>query len=124
MNSTSTNITPNVSLAAYELGMTADGVLTKTCRKCGKTMPITSFSRSHKSKDGYMHICKECYHPIAVANLTKAHMALEAKSGCGTYRQGVKKTLSLNDFTDSQLAAELTRRGYKGDLSKSFTLSI
>lgn len=33
----------------------------KICKKCGKALPIESFAKNLRSKDGYMHICKECW---------------------------------------------------------------
>jgi len=35
---------------------------TKTCRECGRTGPVDEmFNRNVKSKDGYLHICKDCF---------------------------------------------------------------
>lgn len=33
---------------------------TKVCSKCGKELPITSFSKQKDMKDGYRNDCKEC----------------------------------------------------------------
>jgi len=32
----------------------------KTCKDCGKTLPIENFSPNHKSPDGYLNTCKTC----------------------------------------------------------------
>lgn len=32
----------------------------KTCRKCGRTLPIDQFQRHAVSKDGHLGICKAC----------------------------------------------------------------
>ena len=35
---------------------------TKTCKACGRTGPVNElFNRNVKSKDGYMHVCKDCF---------------------------------------------------------------
>lgn len=113
-------------LAATELGIAADTCGTKTCRQCGRTLPLTSFNRSHKSKDGHQHICKDCARAACMANLAKAHAVLSAKAEGRPYigRPGVKRTLTLADFTDEQLAAEFGRRGYAGTITKTSSLSI
>lgn len=33
---------------------------TKVCTRCGREMPLESFPKSIRSKDGYMSVCKEC----------------------------------------------------------------
>lgn len=33
---------------------------TKTCPKCGRTLPIAAFSRQYSAKDGRQSYCKEC----------------------------------------------------------------
>lgn len=33
----------------------------KTCKKCGRTLPIEEFAGNLRSSDGRMHICKECW---------------------------------------------------------------
>lgn len=32
----------------------------KTCKACGKTLPIANFYRHKKMKDGFMSDCKAC----------------------------------------------------------------
>jgi hypothetical protein len=32
----------------------------KTCFKCGKTLPLTEFYKHNKMKDGHLGKCKEC----------------------------------------------------------------
>ena len=35
---------------------------TKTCRECGRTGPVGEmFGKNVKSRDGYLHLCKECF---------------------------------------------------------------
>lgn len=40
--------------------MGADDKTEKYCRKCGRTLPIDSFSRSGRSSDGRQTYCREC----------------------------------------------------------------
>lgn len=125
MDTTTNNTQIKPGLAAIELGILEEQH-TKTCRVCGRTLPITSFNKSWKSADGHQHICKECNRAISLTNLEKAHEALSGRGENRTRRprRGIKRALTLADFTDSQLAAELNRRGYKGSISKTSTLSI
>ena len=32
---------------------------TRTCKQCGRDLPLEQFTRSCKSRDGYTHTCKE-----------------------------------------------------------------
>lgn len=34
---------------------------TRTCKQCGRELPLDQFTRSCKSRDGYTHTCKECF---------------------------------------------------------------
>ena len=34
---------------------------TKICKKCGRELPITEFSKGNKAKDGLQPWCKHCY---------------------------------------------------------------
>lgn len=34
---------------------------TRTCKSCGRELPLDKFTRSCKSRDGYTHTCKECF---------------------------------------------------------------
>lgn len=34
---------------------------TRTCKQCGRELPLEQFTRSCKSRDGYTHTCKECF---------------------------------------------------------------
>ena len=33
---------------------------TKRCSKCGRTLPLSSFHKTRRSKDGYQWRCREC----------------------------------------------------------------
>lgn len=33
---------------------------TKVCKKCGRELPISRFSKSKNTEDGYKHECKAC----------------------------------------------------------------
>lgn len=34
--------------------------LSKTCSKCGRTLPLAMFSRDSRSSDGFQYVCKRC----------------------------------------------------------------
>ncbi len=33
---------------------------TKTCSKCGKSLPLENFSKNNQAKDGLAYYCREC----------------------------------------------------------------
>ena len=41
----------------------------KVCKRCGRELPPESFPHSHRSKDGYQTICRDCIS----ASITEAH---------------------------------------------------
>ena len=53
--------------------------LTKTCTKCGKELPLESFNRSARHKDGRLSVCKEC-----MAASRKEQYALKKAKKAGT----------------------------------------
>ena len=70
----------------------------KKCQACGRLLPREAFFKHNKSEDGLMCECKEC--------VRRRHEA--------------KKNVSRNplaQFTARQLMDELSRRGYKGELT-------
>lgn len=64
----------------------------KTCHKCGRTLPITSFFKSGR---GYRTICIDC-----------------SREEHGT-------TDKFREFSSRELIEELKSRGYKGTLTKT-----
>ena len=41
-----------------------DGVECKVCNKCGRTLPLSEFSRHARTFDGYQVTCKTCYRAL------------------------------------------------------------
>lgn len=39
---------------------TNETIVTKTCKICGETKPITSFTLNYKNEDKHSDICKVC----------------------------------------------------------------
>lgn len=71
---------------------------TKTCPKCGRTLPIENF---YKNKDGKPYsYCKEC---VKVLNAARKITPPDSEN-------------PLSAYTPRQLMQELKRRGYTGKL--------
>ena len=71
---------------------------TKTCPRCGRTLPIESF---YKNKDGKPYsYCKEC---VKVLNAARKITPPDSEN-------------PLSAYTPRQLMQELKRRGYTGKL--------
>lgn len=85
---------------------------TKICPSCGKKLPLTEFYKNKNRTDGYASMCKVC---------EKAKYGRRERR---TSQQITQATLSLIDFDDPQLFAELRRRGYTGELRFSKTITV
>ena len=71
---------------------------TKTCPRCGRTLPIENF---YKNKDGKPYsYCKEC---VKVLNAARKITLPDSEN-------------PLSAYTPRQLMQELKRRGYTGKL--------
>lgn len=111
----------------------SEEVKTKMCSHCHKVLPVTMFSRSSSSSDGYQYSCKAC-----VSEMDKERRArkLEAKREAqfkSTLKPEADKIvlndgkvlkkketiegaiISLSDFSNRALLEELKTRGYVWD---------
>lgn len=124
-NYTTTAVSPHPAI----LPLTTSIEPTKVCSICGEELPLSNYSHHKRTADGYFHMCKKCQGIKGVKALYK-HRVNRAKSSAVQTSpaivpmQGYKKTLTLDDFTDAQLVAELARRGYTGSVAKTTTLTI
>ena len=110
---------------------------TKVCKVCGRELPLEQFG---KNKNGYINTCKECrskiqkeawakrkpqdsapiqkYKIIPASQFKKPEPAPLTPEEVEAHKQDAIVGL-LRTATDQQLAAELTRRGYRGHLTKT-----
>ena len=114
---------------------------TKVCKKCGRELPLEQF---HKNRWGYTKVCKECnsrktsdsvkkvaearhekktapvqkYKIIPASKFKKPKPAPLTPEEVEAHKQDALLGI-LRTATDQQLAAELTRRGYRGHLTKT-----
>lgn len=70
----------------------------RTCKCCGKTLPITEFN--HYTKTKLRKICKSCENDDIPTNA------------------------KLKDITSRELVLELRARGYRGKLTKTITKNL
>ena len=89
----------------------------KTCKKCGKELPMTEFYAHKNAKDGLLNVCKSCH----IAQTTAIRKARRA-SGGGNLKN-VYSNPELASFTPKQLMDELAARGYhaSGKVTKDFS---
>lgn len=79
---------------------------TKVCKKCGRELPISEFSRN---RHGIISVCKEC----------------RRRPNAAVYQTGEKPlAVSIEDFGDDTLMQELRDRGWKGTLTKQITKEL
>lgn len=75
----------------------------KTCQVCGKTLPISNFTKNPGMADGYLNQCKECRNrKLRYKKLMKSDQ--------------ICLNPELSGFTPKELMTELRARGYTGEL--------
>lgn len=118
---------------------------TKTCKICGRTLPLDQFPKHPRTADGHSTICRECYKTKNADSLRKAaENSAAARKGNkrGPYKPRAIETKpapvaetkpvpgihlgNVDPFrfaTDRQLFDELIARGYRGKLTHTIELS-
>lgn len=121
------------------------GIVFKTCKICGSTLPLDQFPKHPRTADGHSTICRECYKTKNADSLRKAaENSAAARKGIkrGPYKPRAIETKpapvaetkpvpgihlgNVDPFrfaTDRQLCDELIARGYRGKLTHTIELS-
>ena len=81
---------------------------TRTCKKCGRTLPLSEFHKSGRSKDGLSFVCEDC------VKKTRKDKKL----------QKMENYNPLERFSSSELILELKRRGVRGEFIIQKKVSI
>ena len=94
---------------------------TKVCRKCGRELPTTEFSRKLKAKDGLQCYCKQCSSKSAAESVRKKRAIAKTQKIADERIEFEKKykiytCKELATFTPRELMLELKARGYEGEL--------
>ena len=88
---------------------------TKVCKKCGRELPLDSFSKDKMMADGHKSACKECSAEyLRTLRAKKKQIAFAPK-----VPESVTKELEQNHLEtipSRLLIHELGRRGYRGKL--------
>ena len=110
------------------------GVEVKRCTKCGRILPLTEFSKSSNSKDGYATHCKECHKSYAHKEVTQAKVRATTPSGRRLLSQFLVPTKpalpeeladkTLSECTPRELMSVLKLWGYDGELTWTQKISL
>lgn len=92
---------------------------TKTCRECGRELPLDKFSNG---RHGLLHVCKDCMK-------AKRSKAAEKGERPGRYKTPERRPSEtfvsmLTPLSDTVLIEELKKRGYTGTISKTITCEL
>lgn len=98
----------------------AENTHTKVCKDCGKELPIEMFQRQARSKDGYMHICKDCKQK----RMTEAYKKMEEKPKAEPteFEEHLEMLDALMKISDQELVDELRQRGWDVKCTKTISL--
>ena len=105
-------------------------IKTKVCKDCGRELPIDEFQRQTKSKDGYMHICRECKQKrVNVSISKKVNEAFLKTFGKEEVKQADKgfpvtqdKYDRLQEYTAQELVDHLRFQGWEVTCTKTIKL--
>lgn len=98
----------------------------KVCKKCGKELTLDRFDKNHLSKDGLSGICKECkakYNRNRTLKI-KAEKMMKSEGVPFNIDESNSGGAGLLAYSARQLIEELRRRGYKGNLTYSWSIDI
>ncbi len=115
----------------FALGTADTAPATKVCKTCGRELTLDHFGGHHRTADHLQASCKECMN----AKIKKAAQASWDKRKGNTQEQeeepaqivkseGILQVMGLESYTDDEIADELARRGWSGNLYKATTLTI
>lgn len=107
---------------------------TKTCKGCGRELPVENFGRHPKAKDGLQPYCKECKSKLGKAVGGKRKAAASA-TDVGTPIEIPEETPAvaapeeppvqpLWSIPIEALRDELRRRGFEGTLTRTEIIEI
>lgn len=88
---------------------------TKKCIKCGLTKPRSEFHKKKSAPDGLQVYCKKCLNEYEFKRRQKIKVAFSQNKDESIFKD--KAVNLLSDFTPRELMRELSRRGYKGELT-------
>lgn len=91
----------------------------KTCRRCGRTLPIEQFYADKNSPDGHKIYCRECS-----AEMVKESAARRKERNAPQTMGGGDVNGPLSTFKPRELIEELRRRGYKGKLTYTHEITL
>lgn len=87
-------------------------VKTRICKRCGRELPISEFAKHAKTPDHLQANCRSCMKELIAESKSNA----PADYAWPEKPTGKNTAPDLSNFSDQQLIAELTHRGYHGRL--------
>jgi len=106
----------------------------KTCKRCGRELPLDAFNKQTSSADGHQAHCRECQAEMAKERREKNKGAVPPPSEASEVHQAVLVNngrpssivimQALYDASDDMLISALRERGYTGQLSKVVTVTL
>lgn len=101
---------------------------TKTCSKCGNTLPLSQFYKQSNTKDGFQYCCKSCHNKVTKKNredfaannpflqiILNRWAALNQRCSNGRYTESytAQNTPQIQSYQKKGIQLELTFQEFK-----------
>lgn len=88
----------------------------KICKECGRELPLEAFGKQYRSRDGHLHICRDCM------SKKQSEASPRKKKDEDEAEPNDTPLETILDYSDLELKEELISRGWDVTCTKTISL--